>query len=245
MKRISLIMGWTLTLLLWTHASASGAFVVSYSGGTVPNGSTGFVDVRISSDALDSSPDILDLFSAHFLITPVGGAVAGGLQFVNPQNDAQLGIGGVGGYVFDGDSLGQTFGGPLGLVSTASNTNDNYIGGDGTVSGGGFSLDNTTGSNLLFRLELDAALANLGDQYTIKLINDPSTSFLGPAPDFNELTLVDSSFDPFTVTITGAAAVPEPSSAVMLLLGMGGVVWNQRRRRPCTRSAGQQGDEQK
>ncbi len=208
------------------HVAARGDIIISYAGGTIPSGGPGFLNVLISSNAT-APPDSLDSFSAHFLINPIGGAVAGGLQFLSPQNDSQLGVGGVGGYVFNTDSLGEIFGGPLGLVSTATNPNDEYIGGDGTFSGLGFNLDMTTGSNLLFRLNLDATLANPGDMYSIALVNDLSTSFLDPA--FSPLNTDAGSFNSFTIT-TSAAPVPEPSTGVLLLLGTIGAEWYRRRR---------------
>jgi len=193
--------------------SAYAGFIISYDGNSIAAGGTGTLDVQISSDAADSMPDFLDSFSAHFRITPVGGAVPNGLQFANLQVDSQLGDPS---YVLHDDSLGETFGGPLGLVSNFINSNDTYIGGDGTVTGTGIPLSITSGTSLLFQLNLDATLANLGDQFMVSLINDGSTEFLGPG--FATISLNASSFDANTAT-----AVPEPSSAVMFLVAALGI----------------------
>lgn len=195
-----------------------GGILLRYSGSTITAGGSGFVDVFVSSDAAVGAPDVLDSFSAHFLIAPVGGAPATGLQFVNPQSDSQLGQSN---YVFFGDSLTPP---PLGLVSSATNTNDTYIGGDATVSGAGVSLDSGSGEKLLFRLDLSAALATGGSQYTLALLNSGSTSFLDPA--FNALTIDSSAFAPITLT----AAVPEPSSCCIAAAVLVGFVLRARRR---------------
>ncbi len=194
-----------------------GAIIVSYQGSTIGYGSTGFVDVLVSSDAAPGSPDVLDSFSAHFLITPVGGAVSNGLQFVDPQSDSQLAMGN---YVFAGNSLTPP---PIGTVSTATNTNDTYIGGDATFDGLGTALHTGTGSFLLYRLDLSALLANVNDQFTITLQNSGSTQFVDPG--FTPLLIDSSSFTPFTLT-----AVPEPTSTGLLLVGSGMGFWLRRRK---------------
>lgn len=191
--------------------SANAGIIISYDGNFIAAGGTGTLDVLVSSDAADATPDLLDSFSAHFLISPVGGAVPNGLQFATVQAESQRFPPTTPLYVLSGDSLGETFGGPLGSVATFVNSNDTYIGGDGTVSGVGIPLSITSGTFLLFRLNLDATLANLGDQFTVSLINDGFTGFLDPS--FIDLSLDPSSFDSNTIT-----AVPEPSSGLMLLL---------------------------
>ena len=198
--------------------SASAAIIISYGGNTISPGGTGILDVLISSDAADATPDTLDLFSGHFRITPIGGAVSNGLQFDAVQVDLPLLPAPTPPYVFSGNSVGENFGGPVGLVSTVMNSNDTFIGGDGTFSGSGIPLSISSGTFLLFRLNLDATLANLGDQFTVSLINDGDTEFLEPQPGFANLSLSASSFDPNTIT-----AVPEPSSGIMLLLAVLGI----------------------
>ena len=194
---------------------ASAALIIRYGGNSITQGGTGILDVLISSDAAGGTPDLLDSFSGHFQIAPVGGAVSNGVQFATVQAESQLGNPA---YVFSGDSLGEGGGIPLGSVLTLVNNNDTYIAGDGTVSGSGMPLSISSGTFLLFRLNLDATLANLGDQFTVSLINDGDTEFLEPQPGFANLSLSASSFDPNTIT-----AVPEPSSGIMLLLAVLGI----------------------
>jgi hypothetical protein len=186
--------------------------IIDFQGGSIVAGGFGTVDVFISSNADIALPDNLDSFSWHFLISPIGSSTPGGLRFVDPQADAQLAASN---YVFDGDSLGQDFGGPLGTVSTFLNTNDTFIGGDATLTGTGVDLNNVLGQFLLARLNLDASLANVGDQYSLALINDPFTDFLNSS--FDPVSLDASSFNAFTVT-----AVPEPTS--LLLVSASGAI---------------------
>ena len=200
---------------------ASAALIIRYGGNSITQGGTGILDVLISSDAAGGTPDLLDSFSGHFQIAPVGGAVSNGVQFATVQAESQLGNPA---YVFSGDSLGEGGGIPLGSVLTLVNNNDTYIAGDGTVSGSGMPLSISSGTFLLFRLNLDATLANLGDQFTVSLINDGFTAFQNPV--FANLSLDTSSFDANTMT-----AVPEPSSGIMLLLAALGVgIYRLRRR---------------
>ena len=81
-----------------------------------------------------------------------------------------------------------------------------------------------SGSFLLFRLSLDATLANLGDQFTVSLINVGFTGFLDPSSQ--EISLVAASFDANTMT-----AVPEPSSGIMFLVAAIGIGLVRRRPR--------------
>jgi hypothetical protein len=220
---------WVLVLLLFASQSStsSGAIIVSYTGGTVSAGGSGLLNVWVFSDANPFTPDNLDSFSARFRITPIGGAVAGGLQFNDPQGDTQLGDGG---YIFNTDSIGEVFG-AASLISSEFNTNDLYEGGDGTLSANGVDLDNTTGTRLLFRLNLDATLASIGDQYEIKMLDDGFTQFFDPS--FSPLTLHPDSFNSFTVT-----AVPEPASSAVAgaMVLVGWCVRKRRHRRTQSRS---------
>ncbi len=149
--------------------------------------------------------------------------MSNGLQFVDPQSDSQLGMGN---YVFAGNSLTPP---PIGLVSTATNTNDTYIGGDATLNAIPVGLNNTQSPFLLFRLDLSAALANVGDQFTIQLqsgqfysdLTDP----LSELPITGSFAGSDGSFAPFTIT-----AVPEPNSTGLILIGSAVGFWMRRRK---------------
>ncbi len=205
-----------LAVLLAIPSAAPAAIIITYVGGTVTAGGLGTVDVMVSSNAAQATPDLLDSFSAHFRITPLGASPPSGLQFSNPQSDSQLSDPG---YVFFGDSISPP---PIGLVTSAVNTNDDYVGGDATISMAGVPIHQNNGSFLLFRLNIDATLANLGNQFQIELKNDGGTQFFDPS--FGGLTLDGNSFNPFTIT-----AVPEPGS--FLLLAGGLALYLKRRRR--------------
>lgn len=219
-------------LLSVRGAQLEAAIIVSFQGNTIAAGGTGFVDVLVSSNSdptIPDPPDILDSFSGHFRITPVGGAVVGGLRFVSPQGDSQLGMPG---YIFAPvNSLAVQFGIPVGTVTTFVDPNDDFSGGDGTVDGLGVSLDNTSGQFRLYRFNLDASLANPGDQYEIALINDGVTQFLDPS--FSPFTLHASSFNSFTIT-----AVPEPATGGLLAIAGCGF-WIRRRWRSRGSRSGQ------
>jgi len=220
-----------ISTLVLSGSSASAAFKISYVGGTVTAGGTGILNVFLSSDA-PATPDVLDSFSSHFRITAVGGAVLDGLQFSPTQTESQLGDVS---YVFNNDSFAEISSDPMGnrvgLVSTDAYYNDTYMGGDGTVSGSGVELDNLSFPFLLYSLDLDAALANAGDQFTVSLIDDGFTEFLDP--DFKPLRFEGSSFDKFTITAgSSAAAVPEPATGVLFLVSFATAAWCWRRMPP-------------
>ena len=125
---------------------------------------------------------------------------------MDPQSDSQLTNAS---YVFFGNSLTPP---PIGLVGSVNATQDDYIGGDATLSGLGILLDNTMSPFLLYRLDLDATLTNAGETFEIALIDDAGTQFLDTG--FNPLLVTSGSFDAFTIT-----AVPEPSTTAVLLIG--------------------------
>lgn len=215
MKKLPLAFGSLLLLCLFPFASVgNAALIISYQGSSITAGGFGFVDVWIDSNAALATPDNLDLFSGHFLIEPIGAATPGGLRFVDPQTDSQLASVD---YVLDGDSFGQAGFVPLGTVSTFNNPNDTYIGGDSTLSFLGVDLDASLGSFLLFRLDLDATQAVVGDQYTISLINGPFTDFFDSG--FGPVSLDAVSFASHTIT-----AVPEPGSlGILAVSGLAGI----------------------
>jgi hypothetical protein len=200
-------------------ACVRGDVLISFQGSTIPTGGTGLVDVFISSNAPVTAPDIVDSFSVKFRITPQAGSVSSGLQFIDPQSDSQLQLPH---YIYNGNSLFAP--GPVGAVSTASNTNDTYIAGDATFDGQGRSLDINSTPLLLFRLDLSAATAANGDRFSLEMLNDPATSFLDTG--FSQLSIDSSSYAPLTLT-----AVPEPGSVAVILTGTVAAAIRHRRRK--------------
>lgn len=189
-------------------AAAFGGILISMQNTNII--SSGFIDVMVSSTATPGAPDLLDSFSAKLVLTPVGAAASGGLQFNSTQSDAQLGLGN---YVFAANSLTPA---PLGNVTSGSGTNDTYTFGDATVSGTGVSLDSSQAAFLLARVDLSVFGATTGSQYTIALANDTFTDFLDPA--FASLSIDPASFTAATITIgTLSAAVPEPGHWLLIL----------------------------
>ncbi len=179
--------------------------IVNLDGNTIVYGQTSVVTVRVSSDSLASSPDIVDSFSALFRIAPVGTAPVNGLQFVDPQGDAQLGNPN---YLFAGNSLFAP--GPIGTVSSFTHPNDTYAGGDATLDGLGVPLDNSLSPFVLFQLNLSALAGQVGDQYTLQMLSSGS-EFLDPA--YLPLTIDGNSYLPLTITVI----TPEPSSFVLCM----------------------------
>ena len=213
--------------LMLQNQSASAGILISMQNTTITG--SGFIDVMVSSTATPAAPDLLDSFSAKLVLTPVGGAAIGGLQFTSPQSDAQLGLGN---YVFAANSLTPA---PLGNVTSGSGTNDTYTFGDATVSGTGVSLNSSQTAFLLGRIDLSVFGGTAGSQYTIALANDTFTDFLDTT--FNSLSIDPASFTSATVTIgTLSAAVPEPGNW-LLMLGLCSLLAGLRLRRSMTAGA--------
>ncbi len=216
----------TVVLLAVFASSLEAAIIVSFQGNTISAGGTGFVDVFVSSNAAPGTPDNLDLFQLQFRISPLGG---GALEFTNPQSESHLGLPG---YVLAGDSFGD-LNQPISTVSNFLGTNDQLDALDATVSFNGVDLSTATGQRLLFRFDLNAAGAAVGDQFQIALIDGISqfsnsngnpyvttpTALLTGGP----LELDAASFTPFTIT-----AVPEPATGGLLAIAGCGF-WIRRR----------------
>lgn len=207
-----------LAVMLVFCSNANGAIIVSFGGPVTvaAGGGIGSIDVFVSST---TGADNLDLFSAEFLLTPVGGAPIGGLQF-GTQLEAQL-VDGT--YVHAGNSAGS----PIGTVSGGNN--ETYIGGDSTADFLGTTLPLSPLNRLLFRLDLTTTTALAGDQYTITLVNDVNTFFLDET--FTGLTIDPQSFANSGTINISAAAVPEPGSVILLTTIFGGCAWRSRRRK--------------
>lgn len=216
-----------LSVLTCLTPTACGTIIVTYQGGTVDAGGTGFLDVMISSDAAPGSPDNVDLFSLQFRITALG---TGNLEFVNPQSEFQLFNDSS--YVLYQDSVGELNPG-ISTVSTFLNPNDTLDALDATTSFLGKDLNTASGLKRLFRLDLSAVGASMGDQFGVQLI-ESGTQFSDlnsnlyvstPAPiPGNPLQLDSASFNSFTVT-----AVPEPATGGLLLCGALAAYWKRRR----------------
>lgn len=216
-------------LLGWCSIATADVLVVMPGSQQIMIGTSRYIDILITSDAPLSNPDVLDSFSAKFRLTRDPDALGGGVQFVNPQSDAQ---GQNSNYVFHNDSLNVFLGDPFSSVTTADFPNDQLIGGDGTISGNGFLLASGNPHRLLFRLELSAANVDsrVGDKFYLALIDDtdlptPVTHFWDPL--FNDLGIDPASFTPTLITVV----VPEPCSLCGSAIGVLGAVVAYRKRR--------------
>jgi len=190
---------------------------------TFDAGSSGSVDVNIRS----TSTDVVDFYNYRFAVTDVGANV-GSLRFVDPQSNAESADPD---YLFGFDSF---------FLTTAAENSpafDSVIGTDLTLSGLGASIGAT---DLLFaRLEfehilpggVDASLAG-NDQFLISLV-DADTSLLSDA--FDPGSLVPFTGNSGTLSAS-TAAVPEPSSALLMCVCSGALIYRRRKSRPFDRT---------
>jgi len=207
---------WSLAVLLPLIASpARAGFLVSMTSPAIPQGSTGTLDVFLTSTA-PTSPDPLNNFAFTLQLTGPNE-----LQFSPSQSFGYLSSSQ---YVFAGDSSDQMTPSPGGTVATTVYKNDTFVGNDSTFSGNPVSLSSANTPVLLAALTLDAAITNPGDTYSISLFPSSGNGSMSSSNqtffdvfDFNtgggETSAVPFTSTSGTVTITGAA-VPEPASIV-------------------------------
>src|SRR5262249_18742506 len=128
---------------LLAAGTASAALQVSLQALPIEAGGTGFVDVYVRGN----SGETIDIFGLELRITQLTASGAS-LEFIDPPPDPQLLDPN---YLFFGDSAAALLP-PAGIVTSVTNTNDTYIGGDGTLSGLGAVVPNS--DTLLARVEI-------------------------------------------------------------------------------------------
>lgn len=218
--RRGFVIGSLMIVLAGWSAPARADFVISIGSTSIAQGSTGTIDVMLSSNAPSTAPDLLNNVGFELQISS-SPSQPGILQFAT-QDFSYLNNTN---YVFFGDSIDYQTSSPGGSVSTSFTPNDTFTGSDSTASGNPFSLDSTNTPVLLAVLTFDTSITNVGDSYTISLMPPSGTgSNAGGANtffdyfDFNntgtELSAVPFTSTSGTVTITGSV-VPEPASIVM------------------------------
>jgi hypothetical protein len=200
-------------LLCTTQARAD--FIVSIESLTIPQGSTGTLDVMLTSTASSSSPDLLNNYGFTLQITGPHE-----LQFSSSQSFSYLSSSQ---YLFFGDSTDQMTSSPGGTTATTVYTNDTFVGNDSTFSGNPVSLTSTNTPVLLAALTLDATITSPGDVYTVSLVPPSGNGSMNTSTqtffdNFNFDTGQETSAVPFTSTagtvMISAAAVPEPASII-------------------------------
>lgn len=214
-----------LLLAIVTPSAADAAFVLSIDSiSLTAGGAHGFVDVMGKWDGLGSNH--LQVMATTFVITPPAGA-GSSLKFTTyldgSNGDHHFGDSD---YVFDGVSA-DMLGAPPSSAGTVSPDGLSFSGGDGYHDP--FSTLTpyvvlSTVPTLLYRFEVEASGAPVGTElFTLDL--DPSAIFFGP----EELIGFESSYGTISVS-SGATAVPEPSSGLVFLLGVGLWTWRSRKR---------------
>lgn len=210
---LPLVAGLAGILLLALTSQGHAAIQITVGDLELYPGENGFVDVMIRSD---TGTDLLDMFGLEFRIT-TGGSTR--LEFVGPPSDPQLTDPG---YVLFADSLAE-LAPPAGNVSTVSQLNDTYIGGDGTLFGTGVAVPTT--DTLLASLEVTAATGNapqVGDTFTVSLEPGLCTFFWDPFwMDID-----------FSSTSGSVSVIPEPGrvvAAFFLAIALGMIIQSTRR----------------
>ncbi len=183
-------------------ATAHAGLLIRVGDASLAPGSTGTVDVTIESDSLSGDP--LANYGFEFRI---GTAGLTRLEFVDPQSDSQLTSPN---YVFFGDSAA-TGVVAIGTVGTVVVPNDNYVGGDGTLSGNNVNVP--IAGRLLAQLDITALTLSppsLGDTFTIDVILGPNTFLQDQG--FNDVEFL---------TVSGLVTiVPEPTTAALGWCGL-------------------------
>lgn len=207
---------------------AQAELIIDIGSASLAPGSTKTIDVLISSNATDATPDMLNQYGLQLLITTAGSTR---LEFgqTQPQgflNDST--------YVFYSNSFSYDFSISASSIATTFVTNDTFNAGDSTSNASTISLSQSSGQKLLaqFQVTSDTTLPPLaGDTFTISLVPSSGTgSASGNAStyfdnyDFDtgkEISSVSFRSNPGTVTIQ---PVPEPSSLILSLISLGGLL---------------------
>jgi hypothetical protein len=207
---------YTSTLLGLAASQASAGLTIDLGDVNLAPGGTGTMNITISSSSLVT----LSSFGLELAITPIGTPTSV-LQFgasasqPNPYLSTN--------YVFYGQSFNQQFATPFWSVP-GMNPMLTAIGGDTQYSMGNFGYVSIgTTPELLATVQFNSpAGASLGDQFQISLVNDPNFTYFD---DLNGNPLNGGAYSMSGGVVTIApSAVPEPSSVVITLTGLGGLL---------------------
>jgi len=212
-------LAFAIILLGLTATRARAGPAVALSDVTLAPGSTGTMDITVTS----SSSDTLSAFGLELQIVPVGTPVSV-LQFTTAQPDPY----GNANYVFYNESLNADLMIPLWTVPLSPPSPFVTLRGgdsdDGSGSTPGYVTIPATGggpNSFLATVQFQAPPgANRGDEFQMSLVSDPAHTYFD-----------DQNGDPLTYTSTGGlvtigSAVPEPPSLTMMALGcLSGLLW--------------------
>jgi hypothetical protein len=208
---------------------ARAGLVVSVGSATINQGSTGTLDVYLSSTASPSSPDQINDYGFTLQITA---NTVGNLAFSGSQDFSYLNSSN---YVFFGNSAdfisGISSPPPIGGTPfTTVYANDSFLGFDSTNDFTPVKLSSSSGQVLLAALTLNAAITSAGETFSVSLVPDSGNGSSSSGADtffnvvdsnFNEISAVPFTSTPGTVTISSVATVPEPAA---IISGMTAVV---------------------
>lgn len=209
--------------VLWLSLFACGAqveagIIVTF-GASVPDpiiaGSSGTVDVYVRANA---GTQTLDAFLVRVGLTPIAGSPAGGVIFSAAQAEAQLGQTS---YVFFGISQSQN---TMTGIGTVSGSGSLYTGMDASDDGSSNPMPVilTTTNRLLYRLNLTGVAAGT---YAIDVNSDVSSFYSDQLDGSSTITYSSTAG---SLTVNGAASVPEPASMAFLLIAFAAVALRQR-----------------
>ena len=212
--------------LAWTSSVQAGIIVSIENTTAIGNGPDITADVFVAWQDPGGMPSVdIDYASLEFLIVPPGGATSS-VAFLNPQYGSHLTDPN---YLFAGNSLFATIVNypalTQGALSSTTNLNDTYSAFD-QRNNPGSSVTLSSPSKLLFRLDLHATGIPTGIEDFLIQVQPSGASFLDNNGASIAYSLAAGSLG--VVTVSGAAAVPEPATGIMLLLGLG--FWAGRRR---------------
>lgn len=201
---------------------ASAALQVDVLDANIQVGGSGFVDVMISG-----ASDLVNGHQLELLITPQAGVLSV-LQFASSQT---FNYSSDGSYIYAGDSANEAAGAPFPKDVLNPVAGPSFLDTDTTNSG----LDVSVGATpfLLARLNIEhivpgATDPNLvvGNQFDIDVVVGGAFGTTFSNSSAGSPTFTSSSG---TVTVTDAAAIPEPGVLIMVGAGLSAVFYRRRK----------------